>query len=132
MYLCVRRIDFYFSICDFDTELWNCSNSVVCFVFNVIQKTIYLHRHHNNMHMYITKAWSIDNTQIHDRSLSWLGTCTSIKSIRVKLVLWDETSPLVKLGQIFVGFTQKICGRLACHDINVDFHSRLSLICLCV
>ena len=72
------------------------------------------------------------NTQIHDRSLSWLGTCTSIKSIRVKLVLWDETSPLVKLGQIFVGFTQKICGRLACHDINVDFHSRLSLICLCV
>jgi len=26
------------------------------------------------------------NTQIHDRSLLWLGTCTSIKSHEVKLV----------------------------------------------
>jgi len=34
------------------------------------------------------------NTQIHDGSLSWLYTDTSIKSGRVKLVLWALTSPL--------------------------------------
>ena len=28
------------------------------------------------------------NKQIHDRSISWLGTGTSIKSGGVKLVLW--------------------------------------------
>jgi len=28
------------------------------------------------------------NTQIHDRSLSWLETGTSIKSCWIKLVLW--------------------------------------------
>jgi len=32
------------------------------------------------------------NTQINDRSLSWLGTCTSIKSGCVKLVLWAKIS----------------------------------------
>ena len=32
------------------------------------------------------------NTQIHDNSLSWLGTVTSIKDGEVKLVLW--TPPL--------------------------------------
>ena len=31
------------------------------------------------------------NTQIHDRSLSWLGTGTSIKSGDVELVLWTQT-----------------------------------------
>ena len=31
-------------------------------------------------------------TQIHDDSLSWLGTGASIKSYRVKLVLWAQTS----------------------------------------
>jgi len=30
------------------------------------------------------------NTQIHDRSLSWLGTDTSIKTGEVKLVLWVQ------------------------------------------
>ena len=30
------------------------------------------------------------NTQIHEHSLSWLGTGTSIKSGRGKLVLWDN------------------------------------------
>ena len=34
------------------------------------------------------------NTQIHDRSFSWLYTDTSINSGRVKLVLWALTSPL--------------------------------------
>jgi hypothetical protein len=34
------------------------------------------------------------NTQIHDRSLSSLGTDTSINSGGVKLVLWIQTSPL--------------------------------------
>ena len=32
-------------------------------------------------------------TQIHDRSLSWLGTSTSIKRDGVKLALWDQTFP---------------------------------------
>ena len=36
-------------------------------------------------------------THIHDRSLSWLvGTGTSTKSDRVKLVVWAQTSLLVK------------------------------------
>jgi hypothetical protein len=32
------------------------------------------------------------NTQIHDYSLSWLSTGSSIKSGRVKLILWVQTS----------------------------------------
>ena len=34
------------------------------------------------------------NVQIHDRSLSWLGTDTSIKSDKLKLVLLFQNSPL--------------------------------------
>jgi hypothetical protein len=34
------------------------------------------------------------NTQMHDRSLSWLGTATSVISGGVKLVLRTQTSPL--------------------------------------
>jgi hypothetical protein len=34
------------------------------------------------------------NSQIHDRSLSWLGTVILIKSGGVKLVLWAQTFPL--------------------------------------
>ena len=30
------------------------------------------------------------NIQIHDRSISWLGTGTSINSGEVKLVLWAQ------------------------------------------
>ena len=37
------------------------------------------------------------NTQIHDRSLFWLSTCTSITSGRIKLVLWSQTSPLSEM-----------------------------------
>jgi hypothetical protein len=37
---------------------------------------------------------------VHDRSLSWLGTDTSIKSGRVKLVFWAQTSPLSEMMQI--------------------------------
>ena len=32
------------------------------------------------------------NTQIHERSLSWFGTSTSIKSGGVKLLLGGQTS----------------------------------------
>ena len=31
------------------------------------------------------------NTQFHDHSISWLGTGTSMKSGRVKIVLWAQT-----------------------------------------
>ena len=37
------------------------------------------------------------NTQIHDHSLSWLCTGTSIKFGRVKLVLWTQASPLLNI-----------------------------------
>ena len=40
------------------------------------------------------------NTNIHDNSLSWLGTGTSIKSGRVKLVLCAQTSSLTNNGII--------------------------------
>jgi hypothetical protein len=38
----------------------------------------------------------IRNTHIHDRSLSWLGTDTSMKNGRIKVVLWTPNSLLVK------------------------------------
>ena len=38
------------------------------------------------------------NTQIHDGSLHWLGTCTSIKSGGVNLVLWTLTLLVNKCG----------------------------------
>ena len=41
-----------------------------------------------------TDPKSILLTHIHDRSLSWIGTGTSIKSGGVKLVLWTQTSIL--------------------------------------
>jgi len=37
------------------------------------------------------------NTQIHNRSLSWIGTGTSIKSGGIEIVLWDQTQ-LILLG----------------------------------
>ena len=36
-------------------------------------------------------------TQIHDRSLFWLGTGTSIESGGVKLVLWAQSTPLSEM-----------------------------------
>ena len=44
----------------------------------------------------ITEIGKIDtfSTDIHDRSLSWLGTNTSIKSGGVILVLWTQASHL--------------------------------------
>jgi hypothetical protein len=47
----------------------------------------------------ITESDKIDilNTQIHDCSLSWLGTGTSIKSGRVKLVLLAYTSTISEM-----------------------------------
>jgi hypothetical protein len=41
------------------------------------------------------------NKQIHYHSLSWLGTGTSIKSGRVKLLLWVLASPLHEMMQLF-------------------------------
>jgi hypothetical protein len=44
----------------------------------------------------ITERGKIDtsNTQIHDHSLSWLGTDTSIKGGGCRLVWWTQASPL--------------------------------------
>jgi hypothetical protein len=33
------------------------------------------------------------NTHVHDHSLSWLGTITSMKRGRAKLVLWAKSFP---------------------------------------
>jgi hypothetical protein len=37
------------------------------------------------------------NTHKNDRTLSWLGTCTSIKRGEAKLALWAQTSPLTEM-----------------------------------
>ena len=37
------------------------------------------------------------NTHVHDQSLSWLGTATSIKRGGVELVLWAQTSALFEM-----------------------------------
>ena len=46
----------------------------------------------------IVQRDKIDTTKthirVHDRSISWLGTDTSIKSGGVKLVLWTQVSSL--------------------------------------
>jgi hypothetical protein len=56
---------------------------------------IKLSRYHWN----IVERCKIDtpNIQIHDHSISWLDTCTSIKSIEVKLVLRPQTSHLSEM-----------------------------------
>ena len=48
----------------------------------------------------IVERGQIDNpnTQIHDLSLSWLGTGTLIKSGRVKLGLWTQTYDCIKMS----------------------------------
>jgi hypothetical protein len=38
----------------------------------------------------IVERGESDNTQMHGQLLSWLGTGSSIKSDRVKLVLWAQ------------------------------------------
>ena len=47
----------------------------------------------------IVERGNIDtpNTQLHDSSLSWLGTGTSIKSGGVKRVLWTQTSSISEM-----------------------------------
>jgi len=37
------------------------------------------------------------NTQIHDRSLSWIGIGISIKCGGVKLILWAQICPLSEI-----------------------------------
>ena len=41
------------------------------------------------------------NAQIHDQSLSWLGTGTSIISGWVELVLWAQTLRITKYYKIY-------------------------------
>jgi hypothetical protein len=46
----------------------------------------------------------IPNTHVHDCSLSWLGTGTSIKRGGVKLVLWIQIFPLSEMMRSCKGF----------------------------
>ena len=50
----------------------------------------------------IVKRCKIDtpNLQIHDRSLSWLGTGTAIKSGGLKIVVWAQTSSLSEMMRL--------------------------------
>ena len=52
-----------------------------------------------NCNRRIVEKGKIDtpNIQLHDWSLFWLSTGTSIRSGRVKLVLWAQTSPLSEM-----------------------------------
>ena len=52
------------------------------------------------------KTGKIDtsNIYINNRSLSWLGTGTSINSGRIKLVLWTEVLPLSEMMWSFKCF----------------------------
>ena len=57
--------------------------------------------------------------QRHNHSLSWLGTDTSIKSDRVKLVLWTQIFPLRTKNtretiQHYITFRHKFKYRTAC------------------
>jgi hypothetical protein len=61
---------------------------------------------HDSSKNTIDKSWKelkmdTSSSHIHDRSLTWFGTgtlCISIKSdIRVKLVLWAQTSHLSEM-----------------------------------
>jgi hypothetical protein len=36
------------------------------------------------------------DTHVRHRSLLWIGTCTSVKSGEIKLILWPQLSHLVK------------------------------------
>ena len=48
----------------------------------------------------IVESGKIDTSNIHDHSLSWLGTATSMKSGGIKLVSWDQTSPLSEMMRL--------------------------------
>jgi hypothetical protein len=48
----------------------------------------------------IVESGKIDTLNIHDRSLYWLGTGTSIKSGGIKLISWDQTSPLSEMMRL--------------------------------
>ena len=72
----------------------------------------------------------ISNTQIHDRSLSWLGTGTPIKSIYLIRDLsaklgWLITSFLLKYKWLlFIQqvWTQKCAVQKASVDVNISYY----------
>ena len=42
------------------------------------------------------------NTHIHDRTLSWLGTCSSMKGGGVKLALWSDIPGTLIFNELHV------------------------------
>jgi hypothetical protein len=67
---------------------------MVIFVFY----SIYIFQLKSDTNSKIAERSEIDapKTQIHDGALSCPGACTSIKSGGVKLIVWAQTSLLVK------------------------------------
>ena len=68
---------------------------IMLLIINKIKKQNIPHSR-NNIKIVERGKTDTSNTKIHDRLFSWLGTGTSIKNGRVKLVLWTQTSILVK------------------------------------
>ena len=68
----------------------------------------------------IVKRYKIDtpNKQIHDISLSWLDTGTSIKSGRIKLVLWAQASTLSEMIRSCYCFLFRPFGFIASKTLN--------------
>jgi hypothetical protein len=100
MYLCVRGIEFssfYDFYCIFEM-FRRCG--IFGFSFHLSPNTqihdrslSWLDTPNTQIHDRSLSWLDTPNTQIHDRSLSWLGIDTSIKSGGVKLVSWVQTSP---------------------------------------
>ena len=57
-------------------------------------------RHH------ITGTIDYYASQIHDHSLSWFATDTTVKGVWVKLVLLGQTSPFTEMGRVEGGVMQ--------------------------
>ena len=62
------------------------------------------------------------NTHMHDRSLSWLGTGTSIKSDSVKLALWVQNSlnKMMQLCKYFPNVNKMIIHKLQNHNLQAS------------
>jgi hypothetical protein len=91
------------------------------------QQKIPHHTHgtRQNFNWKILERGKIDthSTHIHDRSPAWLGTCTSMKSGGVKLVLLTETFPLIRAKSYMKNILMKIIKRElwinSCSSLNV-------------
>ena len=110
-----------FALCKFSCISVRCQNSItwkcLCLLvylmtaINIITmrwKTKIPHCRNNSKNTTLSKQFQnpiekskrkikTSNIHMHNDSLSWLSTSTSIKSDRAKLVVWSQTSPLMEM-----------------------------------